>query len=488
MWLFWLFILFVLILALGTALGLLKLLYDNYQHLQLQHKQGQEQLNLARQQIQRLEDRFRPIVNLDAEAQTLRTEISRLRAEHQQFVQSAIVERQGILRTSEDTRTVFERLRREVGVLEESLEDLSYGIYKPHYEYDTAERFRQELDRLRDAKKQMVRNEQATQFSVGWSVNGSPAEGAKMQKQFAKLMLRAFNGESDAALANVRWNNITRMEERIRKNFEAVNKAGLIVNVAVTPAYMELAIQELRLQFEYEQRKQAEAEEQRRIKEQMREEERAQRELQRAEEEAALDESRFEKALIKAHAEVSRAKGAELLDLSQKIQELQQKLVEAQATRQRATAMAQLTRRGYVYIISNVGSFGENVYKIGMTRREDPLDRVKELGDASVPFEFDVHAMVYTEDAPALERALHVFFDHRRINLVNPRKEFFEVGVHEIQSYLTERGLQIEITKLAEAREYRQTLSMRGAKNDPLSQPPTSSLPTGATQREGVLV
>lgn len=488
MWLFWVFVFFVLILALGVALGLLKLLYDSYQQLQLQHKQGQEQLSLARQQIQRLEDRFRPIVNLDSEAHTIRAEIARLKAEHQQFVQDAIVERQGLLRTSEDTRARYEQLRHEVSILEESLEDLSYGIYKPHYEYDTAERFRQELDRLRDAKKQMVRKEQATQFSVGWQVNGSLADGAKMQKQFAKLMLRAFNGEADATLANVRWNNITRMEERILKSFEAVNKAGLVVNVAITPAYMELAVQELRLQFEYDQKKHEEAEEQRRIKERMREEERAQRELKRAEEEAALDETRYEKALIKARAEVSQAKGDELLDLNQRIQELQQKLAEAQAKGQRAIAMAQLTRCGYVYIISNLGSFGENVYKIGMTRREDPMDRVKELGDASVPFEFDVHAMVYTDDAPALERALHVFFDHRRINLVNPRKEFFEVGIHEIQGYLAERGLQIELTKLAEAREFRQTLSMRGAKNGSPSQPPTPALAVGGTQRERVLV
>ena len=120
-----------------------------------------------------------------------------------------------------------------------------------------------------------------------------------------------------------------------------------------------------------------------------------------------------------------------------------------------------LTRVGHVYIISNVGSFGENIYKIGMTRRLEPMDRDKELGDASVPFPFDVHALITTSDAPSLENALHKHFNHRRLNLENERKEFFHVTIEEIRDELEklkhQLGLQSELrlTLLAEAREYR---------------------------------
>lgn len=115
--------------------------------------------------------------------------------------------------------------------------------------------------------------------------------------------------------------------------------------------------------------------------------------------------------------------------------------------------MAQLTRSGHVYVISNLGSFGENVFKIGMTRRLEPMDRIRELGDASVPFDFDVHAMIYCEDAPSLECAFQARFEGRAINLVNPRKEFFAVSIEQIEAVVREKGLNIELTKLAEARD-----------------------------------
>jgi multidrug efflux pump subunit AcrA (membrane-fusion protein) len=292
-------------------------------------------------------------------------------------------------------------------------------------------------------------------------VGNSKAEGRKLQKQQAKLMLRAFNGETEAAVARVSWNNVTKMEERIRKSFEAVNSLGTVMHVEITKPYLDLALAELRLTHEYEQKKQEVLEEQRRIKEQLREEELALREVARAQEEAEKEESRYEKALAKARAEMAKARGTELAELTARIQELQQSLTEAQKQKERAKSMAELTRSGHVYVISNVGSFGERVYKIGMTRRLNPLDRVKELGDASVPFEFDVHALIYTEDAPALERAFHQHFGDQRVNLMNQRKEFFEVSIDQIEEFVMHRGMAIQVTKLAEAREFRQTVAMR---------------------------
>ena len=123
--------------------------------------------------------------------------------------------------------------------------------------------------------------------------------------------------------------------------------------------------------------------------------------------------------------------------------------------------MAQQTKRGHVYVISNIGSFGENVYKIGMTRRLDPMDRVRELGDASVPFPFDVHAIIFSEDAPALETKLHKTFNQRRVNLINTKKEFFHVSLQEIEDVVHENNAEIEFTKLAEARDYRESMAIR---------------------------
>ncbi|EIN4959750.1 GIY-YIG nuclease family protein, partial [Escherichia coli] len=148
------------------------------------------------------------------------------------------------------------------------------------------------------------------------------------------------------------------------------------------------------------------------------------------------------------------------LALEQKIAELQLKYEEAEAKNQRAISMAQQTRSGHVYIISNIGSFGEDVYKIGMTRRLEPLDRVRELGDASVPFSFDVHAMIYSDDAPSLENHLHKVFNEKQVNKINSRKEFFNVNLKEIKSVIEDMNINAHWTMFAEAKEYRESLAI----------------------------
>ena len=204
-----------------------------------------------------------------------------------------------------------------------------------------------------------------------------------------------------------------------------------------------------------------EKEEQRQIREQMREEEKVQQEIERAKREAEQDEKKYQKAMEKAKEELSAAHGEKLEKLKAQMKQMEQKLKEAKENKQRALSRAQMTKSGHVYIISNIGSFGENVYKIGMTRRLEPTDRVRELGDASVPFAFDIHAMIYSENAPELENELHKNFDGKRLNLVNQRKEFFRVSLDEIVNYVSKGNDEVEFTKLAEAREYRESMSIR---------------------------
>ncbi len=408
-----------------------------------------------------LRRRFAPVLDIDAELGRVQGELEKAAAAQTQFLDNDKRRREQLTESYTAAKTTFERLQREVALLEENLEDISFGLYKPHYDFATSVLYKARLDEIYEDQKDLIRSGGAVRIAVEWSVHGSRKEGARMQKQYSKLMLRAFNGECDAATAKVTWNNVTRMEERIQKAFSAINELGGVMQISLDSRYLELRVQELRLTWELEEKKRAEAEEQRRIREQMREEERAQRELEKAQKEAEAEEVRYEKALEKARAETARATGKELEALNARVAELQQRLAEAHAAKERAISQAQLTKSGHVYIVSNVGSFGENTFKIGMTRRLEPLERIKELGDASVPFEFDVHGMIYSEDAPGLESALHQQFDRRRVNLVNPRKEFFNVTLQDIEEFVRARQLKVELTRLAEAREYRETLALK---------------------------
>jgi hypothetical protein len=167
---------------------------------------------------------------------------------------------------------------------------------------------------------------------------------------------------------------------------------------------------------------------------------------------------------------LARAQGEQVGKMERQIALLEGRLQEAEQNKHRAISRAQLTKSGHVYIISNIGSFGENIFKIGMTRRLEPLDRVRELGDASVPFEFDVHAIVYTEDAPALENLLHGAFGHHRVNLVNERKEFFSVSLNDIETVLTKHGYKVDVIKTPEAKAFRQTTLLRTRGVNPFEQ------------------
>lgn len=357
--------------------------------------------------------------------------------------------------------SIHNKLETEITLYQDSLEIGSFGLYKRQFNIDTSEKFKDQIDKNYEEQKLAIKNDQAVACDKEWTVNGSVAEGKKKTNQYKKLMLFAFNGECDSLIAKVKWNNATKAEERINKAFDSVNKLGETHSIQITRVYLALKLRELALTYEYELKKYEEKEEQRRIREQMREEEKAQREMERAQKEAEDEERRFQKALDKAKEELGTASAMQVEGLNTQIKELEQKLQEAHDRKERAIAMAQLTKVGHIYVISNIGSFGENVYKIGMTRRLDPLDRVKELGDASVPFEFDIHAIIYSENAPQLEYELHQQFTNHRLNRINNKKEFFKVTLVEIEAFVNKHtNAEIQFTKLAEAREYRETLLM----------------------------
>lgn len=278
------------------------------------------------------------------------------------------------------------------------------------------------------------------------------------------FVLDAFNGKVDTILADIKKNNYGILERKMRDAYSLVNHLGSAFrNARINEIYLEARLEELKWAVAVNELKIQEREEQRRIKEQIREEEKARREYEKALKDAEKEEETIRKAMEKARLAIEKASSEQKMKYEAQLAELQEKLAEAEAKNQRALSMAQQTKSGHVYIISNIGSFGEDVFKIGMTRRLEPLDRVRELGDASVPFPFDVHAMIYSEDAPKLETELHQFFVRNQVNKVNPRKEFFRVPIADIRKEIDNRGIEAKWTMMASALEYKETLAIEKA-------------------------
>lgn len=276
-----------------------------------------------------------------------------------------------------------------------------------------------------------------------------------------RFVTDAFNGKVDSILAKVRHDNIGTLTQELLDAFAVVNHNGKAFRDArITDDYLALRQDELHWAVVATELKEQEREEQRRLKEKLREEEKARKDFERAIKESAREEEIVRKAVEKTQLQLAAATDEQKAKYEAQLQELQGRLEEAEKRNQRALSMAQQTRRGHVYVISNVGSFGEHVYKIGLTRRLDPLDRIRELGDSSVPFDFDVHALIFSEDAPALESQLHRHFLLRQVNKVDHRKEFFRVSIADIRQEMESLTLSASWTMAAAAREYHESLAI----------------------------
>lgn len=398
-----------------------------------------ESLKLKTSDLENKLKPFQGIVDIDEQVRKLRQE-----------------ERE-VFATVQGLKQQIEKLRVEFEPLETENYARDFGLYEPKYNFDTSARYKAEIDRLRSDQKAAVKNGTAYWVPPNMTMNGSSSQGRKMVREIVQLQLRAFNGESEALIQKVRFDNLYKIEERIHDLYQKINVLDGETGSHITSAYLEMRLKELYLVHEYQEKRQAEAEEQRAIREQMREEEKAQRELDKALADAEREEQRYQAALEKAKREVETAVGAKQEALQSEIARLSSALAEAHAKSERAISMAQQTRVGHVYVISNIGSFGEDVYKIGMTRRLEPLERVRELSNASVPFNFDVHAVIYSEDAPKLETDLHRAFANRRVNLINQRKEFFRVSLDEIRNFVVSHHGEFEFTMAAEAADFRKS-------------------------------
>lgn len=438
-------------------------------------KQKEEEINSIKIEIERVySENKKNLDKINSENILLNEEIQRLNNKYSKFISQdeafsvekkaydELVKSKIILNEEyQNGLKIYNNLKNEIEIFKDTIEIGSFGLYEPIFNFDCSEKFRSAIQANYVNQKTLISEDNAIICHQVWTLNDSIVEGRKLTKKNIKLLLLAFNGECDSIISKIKWNNVEKSKERINKAYEKLNQLSKIDSIEITKDFLNLKIEELELNYEYQLKKFEEKEEQRRIREQIREEEKALRDYEKAEREAEEEETSLQEALEKVKQKFGIVTAEEAEALNEKVKELEIRIKEAQEKKERAIALAQTTKVGYIYIISNIGSLGEDVYKIGMTRRLDPQDRVDELSNASVPFKFDVHAVIYSENAPQLEYELHQKFNDRRINRVNKRKEFFHVKLDDIESFVEEHtDVKVEFIKMAEAREYRETMTI----------------------------
>lgn len=358
---------------------------------------------------------------------------------------------------------LVEEKSKEIIVLDDEILFETFALYKPKFAFTSSEEYKNKLDVSREKQKSLVKSGGAVLANENWTVNNSKSEGKKMVNDMKKLILRSFNNESDYCVDNVKFNNIEVSEKRIEKSHETLNKLGRIMQAELSNEYKKLKYEELHLAFEYHKKKQEEKEEQKKIREELREQQKLEQEIRQAREKIAKEKKHFSKAIFELEAKIQGASSEEEKSAAQeRLGEVKAQLGELEKEEKIVDYREQNAKAGYVYVISNIGAFGEGVYKIGMTRRLEPLDRIDELGDASVPFSFDIHAMIFSDNAPALEGKLHGHFSKGRINKMNARKEFFRADIGEIERVVKENyDKAVDMIKEAAAEQYRESLLIK---------------------------
>ena len=367
----------------------------------------------------------------------IKQEISSLEVQKSTLSDELIILKREIL---ENKKSLIET--QEIAMLQE------VGVYQYTSILDTSEGYSDRIAEIRaKIKERNIANGGAITAAQGWTVNGSTAEGLKMIKEFSKLMLRAYNGEVDDALRTLKPYKLAAAIDRVNKVEDSIEKLGKTMQIAIDDDYHQLRLSEIKLTADFLAMKEEEKERQKEEKLRLKEEEKAQKEFEKEREKLTKELSHHQAVLAKAD-ETGNLQAAE---------EARAKIVEVQNGITGVEERAANIRTGYVYVISNIGSFGEQILKIGLTRRLDPEERIQELSDASVPFKFDTHAIIFSADAVTLEKQLHHELESHRVNKVNARKEFFRVTpalVKDLLEKLSTDGI-LTYKEEAEAPEWR---------------------------------
>ena len=377
---------------------------------------------------------------------------ARLTLEHQQLLASNEKALEQINAEIQKSSKQLQQLRSEVVSLDETATLQSNGLFQFEHPAEDSVRLELELANTRKKIKEMIKDKTAVRTSTDFTFNNSAAEGKRFMARMAKMMLRAYNAEAENAIIRVKAGNLSTAIERLTKTKIQIEKLGTMINLSISNTYHHLRIRELELAAMHLQAKAAAKEAEREERARLREEAKAQAEMERERKRLEKEQRHYQNAIA-----TLREQGR-----TDEIQELEVKLNEIQKGIDDVDYRAANIRTGYVYVISNIGSFGEQMVKIGMTRRLNPFDRVSELSDASVPFNFDVHAMHFSEDAVGIEAELHRRFANHKVNRVNTRREFFYVTPAEVkQELLKVAGNILEYIDEPDAEQYRESLRIQ---------------------------
>ena len=366
----------------------------------------------------------------------------------------------------EETEKQLETTKKELIFYEDEATMQSFGLYQPRYDFIDSVSYKERLDTIRKQQKDMIKNKRAAICNTEWEVGGNKRKGQAMTNDNIKQIIRTFNIECDGIINKVTYKNIENSEKRIRKSFDQLNKLNKRVDVTLTTKYRDLKLEELYLAYEYKMKKEEEKEMLHEAREREKEEKKLQKELEREKKKFNKENNKINEELEQAKQELQNAHDEEKAKLEAEIAKLQETLKKNNEEIEKIDKYKETPGAGYVYIISNKGSFGEDVFKIGVTRRDNPEDRIRELSSASVPFKFDSHVFIFSDKAYDLESSLHERFDKVRVNKVNRRKEFFRISMDDVKRIVEEnKGAVHSFVEHPDNEEYIDTLRIEKAQS-----------------------
>lgn len=423
------------------------------QRLQMELAETTGERDRLRQELERLG--ALPILEREAIKLRLEGEVAdlsaRLAKDYQNHVDRIDAERAASTAALAEAKVQLEAVRKTVIQTEDLAALQEAGVYKYRHPLSDAVKYEQELALLETEIKEMTRKDGGAVLATSqWSVNGSEAQGKAMVRDFSKLMLRAFNAEADNLVRGLKPFKVASAIERLEKVSGTIEKLGKTMSIRISTPYLQLRVRELELTADFLQKEAEEKEAERLERERLREERKVEAEIERERAKLEKEKQHYTNALA-ALVEKGDTEGAARIETQ---------MADVNRALADVDYRAANIRAGYVYVISNIGSFGEEMVKVGMTRRLDPMDRIRELSDASVPFNFDVHALFFSKDAVGIETAMHEKLSERRVNIVNQRREFFRATAAETKVHLAElAGELLQFQDTPEALEYRQGLA-----------------------------
>jgi Domain of unknown function (DUF4041) len=363
----------------------------------------------------------------------------------------------------ESLNTQIQNLQQQFKEFDAKVYLQSIDYYEPKYEFTTSEDY---LLRLRDIKLQqekMQENNQAYICDTSWAVGDNKRKGEKMINDLLKLVKSSFETQCKYAIKEVKYSNVDSLKKKINNTHKKFNNYLKTIECKISEEYLQLKLIELDLQYEFVDKKQQEREREQEIKKQVNEREAIDKARQRAEQ-AEERERSHQQELDKVRQEIEQAEDEKRKQLELKILELEKQVYEDKIDKENALSESRRLKSGYIYVISNIGSLGRDVYRICMTSRGQDNVYIKEMNPV-VPFQFDVHFKIFSEDAVDTLQRLHQRFGNKRVNLVNSRRDFFKLSIDEIEQAVKEINkktgvLRVDISEKApQAYEYRQTLS-----------------------------